>query len=52
MAIIGMDGIFGPCNGLDSLYETFFEGKSHTEPLPLKRWKGFEQDTELLSNMV
>ena len=49
MAIIGMDGIFGPCNGLDSLYETFFEGKSHTEPLPLKRWKGFEQDTELLS---
>ena len=25
MAIIGMDGIFGPCNGLDSLYETFLK---------------------------
>lgn len=49
LAIIGMEGVFGPCNGLDSLYETFFEGRSHSESLPPKRWKGMEQDKELLN---
>ena len=49
LAIIGMEGVFGPCNGLDSLYETFFEGRFHSESLPPKRWKGIEQDEELLN---
>ena len=49
LAIIGMEGVFGPCNGLDSLYETFFEGRFHSESLPPKRWKGIEQDKELLN---
>ena len=49
LAIIGMEGVFGPCNGLDWLYETFFEGRSHSESLPPKRWKGMEQDKELLN---
>ncbi len=43
MAIIGMDAIFGPCNGLDELYDTIHSGKSHFQQLPNTRWKGFEK---------
>ncbi len=49
MAIIGMDAIFGSCNGLDAFERTIYQGKQHFIDLPRDRWKGIENEKELLA---
>lgn len=48
MAIVGMDAHFGNCNNLESFYQTIYNGKQHFIPLPKNRWKGIEEDGDLL----
>jgi PfaB family protein len=46
-AIIGMEAIFGGCNGLHEFYQTIYDNKQHFRKLPPERWKGLEQHPEL-----
>ncbi|MEL7340172.1 MAG: polyketide synthase, partial [Bacteroidota bacterium] len=48
MAVIGMDAHFGEASSLDDFYLTIYQGKQHFKTLPKNRWKGFEQNQELL----
>ena len=48
MAIVGMDAHFGTCTNLDDFYSTIYNGKQHFKSLPEGRWKGFEENTDLL----
>ncbi len=43
MAIVGMEAIFGGCNGLHEFYQTIYDGKQHFRSLPPERWKGIEK---------
>ncbi len=47
MAIVGMEAIFGGCNGLHEFYQTIYDNKQHFRSLPPERWKGFELHPEL-----
>ncbi|MDE0792551.1 MAG: PfaB family protein [SAR324 cluster bacterium] len=47
VAIIGMEAIFGGCNGLHEFYQTIYDNKQHFRKLPPERWKGLEQHPEL-----
>ncbi len=49
MSIIGMDAHFGDCDGLESFSDTIYYGKQHLKPLPPNRWKGFEENKNILS---
>ncbi|SVC69280.1 uncharacterized protein METZ01_LOCUS322134, partial [marine metagenome] len=48
MAIVGMEAIFGGCNGLHEFYQTVYDNKQHFRSLPPERWKGMEQYAELI----
>ncbi len=48
IAIVGMDAVFGECNGLDAFERSIYEGKQHFIPLPPKRWHGIEEQENLL----
>ncbi len=48
MAIVGMDAHFGDCTNLEDFYKMIFEGKQHFKELPKSRWKGFEENEQLL----
>lgn len=48
MAIVGMDVHFGDCENIGEFYNTIFHGKQHFKPLPPKRWKGFDENSDLL----
>jgi len=48
LAIIGMDAHFGDCTNLEDFYETIFKGRQHFRELPKSRWKGFEENEQLL----
>lgn len=48
LAITGMDAFFGGCDGLDAFERTLYEGKQHFIPVPPERWKGMEDDQQLL----
>lgn len=50
MAIVGMDALFGSCDNLDAFERSIYEGKQHFIPLPPKRWKGIEQQEQLLKD--
>jgi len=52
IAIVGMEAIFGGCNGLDEFYKTIFDNKQHFRKLPHGRFKGFEKHSELLKNRM
>ena len=47
VAIVGMEAIFGGCNGLHEFYQTIYDNKQHFRKLPSERWKGLEQHPEL-----
>ncbi len=49
MSIIGMDAHFGDCDGLEAFSDTIYYGKQHLKPLPPNRWKGFEENKNILS---
>ena len=46
-AIVGMEAIFGGCNGLHEFYQTIYDNKQHFRSLPPERWKGLGQHPEL-----
>lgn len=48
MAIVGMDAHFGGCDNLESFYHTIYNGEQHFRSLPKKRWKGIENNPDLL----
>ena len=48
VAIIGADARFGDCRGLEAFYDTIFHGKQHFRELPGRRWKGMEENDDLL----
>ncbi len=48
MAIIGMGAHFGNCPDLATLGHTIYAGDQHFSPLPPQRWKGIEEQAELL----
>jgi len=50
LAIVGMDGFFGGCDGLDELDKTIYNGTQHFIELPPQRWQGIETETQLLKN--
>ena len=50
LAIVGMDAHFGDCTNLEDFYKTIFEGKQHFKELPKGRWKGFEENKQLLKD--
>ena len=48
MAIVGMEAIFGGCNGLHEFYQTVYDNKQHFRSLPPERGKGMEQFLSLI----
>ncbi len=48
IAIVGMDAFFGGCDGLEAFGRTLYEGKQHFIPLPPGRWRGVEDQPEIL----
>jgi len=48
MAITSMEVHFGDCDNLETFYQSIFQGKQHFSNMPLTRWKGFENNNELL----
>lgn len=48
LAIVGMEAHFGSCENLEDFYATIYNGEQDFRPLPPKRWKGFDEDKELL----
>lgn len=50
MAIVGMDAFFGTCDGLDAFEQSIYDGTQHFIPLPTQRWKGIEEQHELLKS--
>lgn len=48
MSIIGMDAHFGDCTNLEDFYSTIYNGKQHFQDLPKGRWKGFDENKNLL----
>jgi len=48
MSIIGMDAHFGDCTNLEDFYSTIYNGKQHFQDLPKGRWKGFDDNKDLL----
>lgn len=51
MAIVGMDAHFGACEGLSAFSQAVIQGEQHFQTLPKQRWKGMDQETELLSQL-
>ncbi|MCW5319208.1 PfaB family protein [Nostoc sp. KVJ3] len=49
LAIVGMDAIFGSCDGQDAFERTIYNGTQHFISLPAKRWHGMEDRTEILT---
>ena len=50
MAIIGMEAHFGDCTNLADFYATIYHGKQHFREMPRERWKGIDQNAELLKS--
>lgn len=48
MAITGMDAHFGPLDGLDAFARAIYDGETAFIPLPESRWKGLQNQPELL----
>ncbi len=48
LAITGMDAYFGGCAGLEAFNETIYTGHQHFGPVPSQRWKGIEQQPDIL----
>ncbi|GJM34327.1 MAG: hypothetical protein DHS20C18_33280 [Saprospiraceae bacterium] len=50
IAIVGMDVHFGACSTLEDFYTSIYEGRQHFRELPEGRWKGFDENQELLKS--
>lgn len=50
MAIVGMDSFFGSCDGLDRFERSIYDGTEHFIPLPKHRWKGIDEEQQLLKD--
>lgn len=52
LAIVGMDCVWGSCNGLDAFDRSIYDGTQHFIPLPSQRWQGVKLTQNLLKNYV
>ncbi|NQU65114.1 MAG: 3-hydroxyacyl-[acyl-carrier-protein] dehydratase FabA, partial [SAR324 cluster bacterium] len=50
LAIVGMEAHFGSSNGLDAFDYALYSQKQQFKALPAKRWKGIENQAELLAD--
>ncbi|AOW99674.1 beta-ketoacyl synthase [Moorena producens PAL-8-15-08-1] len=50
IAIVGMDSFFGSCDGLDRFERSIYDGAQHFIPLPKQRWKGIDEEQQLLKD--
>ncbi|MEC4887966.1 MAG: PfaB family protein, partial [Scytonema sp. PMC 1070.18] len=48
VAIVGMDAVFGSCDGLDAFERSIYDGTQHFIPLPENRWNGLDKQQDLL----
>jgi len=48
MHITSMQVHFGECNNLSDYYNAIYSGKQYYSDMPTKRWKGFEENHELM----
>ncbi|MDM9383690.1 type I polyketide synthase [Chlorogloeopsis sp. ULAP01] len=48
MAIVGMDALFGSCDGLDAFERGIYQGSQYFTTLPSNRWERIEQQQQLL----
>ncbi|HYO87193.1 MAG TPA: PfaB family protein, partial [Candidatus Limnocylindrales bacterium] len=44
LAIVGMDAVFGGCDGLDAFAQAIYDGTPQFVLLPPRRWKGLAED--------
>lgn len=49
IAIVGMDALFGVCNGLDAFDRAIYEGKQQLLSVTSKRWKSLENYSKILA---
>lgn len=47
LAIVGMDAIFGNCDGQDAFERSIYNGTQHFISVPTKRWHGMEDRKDL-----
>ncbi|AOY80727.1 PfaB family protein [Moorena producens JHB] len=47
IAIVGMDAVFGSCQGLDKFAASIYDGSQHFHPIPHNRYQGREQNQQL-----
>ena len=50
IAIVGMDAFFGGCDRLDAFERSIYQGKQHFIGVPPERWKGIEDEEQLLKD--
>lgn len=50
LAIVGMDAVFGGCDGLEELDRTIYDGRQQFIPLPPRRWQGIDTETQWLKD--
>ncbi|MCZ6632966.1 MAG: PfaB family protein, partial [bacterium] len=48
IAMVGMDAVFGGCKDLEAFGHSVYQGLQHIGPLPSQRWKGIEENEQLL----
>lgn len=51
MAVIGMDAHFGPLDGLDAFARAIYDGQTAFTPLPADRWRGLQNQPQLLERL-
>lgn len=51
MAVIGMDAHFGPLDGLDAFARAIYDGQAAFTPLPADRWRGLQNQPQLLERL-
>ena len=47
IAIVGMDAVFGSCQGLDKFAASIYDGSQHFHPIPHNRYQGRVQNQQL-----
>ncbi|NEQ63683.1 MAG: polyketide synthase, partial [Moorea sp. SIO4A1] len=46
IAIVGMDAVFGSCQGLDKFAASIYDGSQHFHPIPHNRYQGRAQNQQ------
>ncbi|NEP53191.1 MAG: hypothetical protein F6K65_32070, partial [Moorea sp. SIO3C2] len=51
IAIVGMDAVFGSCQGLDKFAASIYDGSQHFHPIPHNRYQGRDQNQQLAKEL-